>query len=341
MRVAIIGLGRMGLVHSRALGQIGAELAAGFDVSPETVDSFFGETGVPSYTIDEMNSLLPKLSLDGVIVATTTLARFEIISAILKATTHAWILAEKPISSSLQQLALLKELADEASSRLAVNHQMMFLPQYTTVREFVDSKQLGQLRSMTISGANFGLANNVSHYFEAFRFLTQCEVSRVSGFLERQLLTSHRGEGFVDYAGSIWAKGIEGATLYVDFGSQVGHGISASYSFDFGKVVVDELLGKVRVSFRKPEDFSQPSSRYGLESLEEEFLFEPMSLESATARVIEAVANSSMPYPDYEVASHTLRCIVGAVASDENDSRPQSVQPAALADYYSRVFAWS
>lgn len=341
MRVAIIGLGRMGRVHFEALSMAGAEIIAGFDVNPESIESFQRETSVPSFPIDGLPVQLPRGSVEGVVVATTTPARFQLMTTVLTKTQPLWLLAEKPISSSLRQLEALQDLAKKSGTRLAINHQMMFLPQYVVVRELIDQGALGKLRSMNVSGSNFGLANNVSHFFEAFRFLTGEQVRQVNGFLESELLESHRGQGFIDYGGSVRAEGTDGATLYVDFDSRLGHGISATYSFDFGKVVVDELVGDVRISRRREEDVSEPSSRYGLPAVVQAIVFQPASLEAVTALVVKAVAEGLGPYPDENVASHSLRSVIATVASSENHSKVQSVDPADLAEYWNREFLWS
>ena len=341
MRVAIVGLGRMGRVHIEALRAIGAKEIIGFDSDTEVIETFLGNDEILAYPMEAMRSILGQASLDGAVMSMTTLGRFEISSLIMREFRPGWLLIEKPVASSLRQLDELRQLAHRSGTRLAVNHQMMFLPQYTVVKELVDAHKFGSLRSMTVSGANFGLANNVSHYFEAFRFLGHSEITHVAAYLESDPIGSHRGRSFNDYAGSLRAHNSSGCVLYADFGSSIGHGIIVTYSFEYAKVVVDELLGRVCISSRRPEHFSEPTSRYGLPSLERDFHFQPMGLDIASARVIAAVAGAMGPYPDEEVASHSLRCLVGAVASSENNSRLQPVQQTDLLSYHSREFSWS
>lgn len=69
-------------------------------------------------------------------------------------------------------------------AKLAVNHQMRFMEQYTNIKGLIDAAEFGGLRSMVVTAGNFGLAMNGSHYFEAFRYLTGESIAQISAWFD-------------------------------------------------------------------------------------------------------------------------------------------------------------
>lgn len=340
-KVAVVGLGRMGAVHYDALIHAGFEVVTGFDQSEVARDNFAASRALKVHPMESFETVLPSLEVSGVVVATTTPARFEVFQRSVAIKSVRWVVVEKPISSSLGELSQMIELQAQSKLRVGVNHQMMFLPQYEMVRPFFESGSLGTFQSMNVSGANFGLANNVSHYFEAFRFLTGTEIQSVRGFLEPNLQPSHRGEEFWDYSGSVFAGNSQGKSLFVDFQSGIGHGIVVVYNFALGKVVVDELTGFVKVTMRKESDRAFPTGRYGLEGDSMELNFPPVDLVVPTSRLLASVASGAEEYPDLAAASHSLRSVVATILSAENGSVSQACDIDSLSTAESRVFPWS
>jgi predicted dehydrogenase len=341
MRVALVGLGRMGEVHTEALKTIGLEVSMGFDVDRGVADAYSRDYGIPTYDVSELPKLLGYRPVDGIILATTAPSRFQTLSFLLQDLQIKWVLSEKPFVSSLYQLSTALELFAKANVRLGINHQAMFKQSYKKIYEVIASEELGSLHSVNVSGANIGLANNVSHIFEAFRYLTGSEIVLVRGFLDAGLRACHRGPSFKDYSGSLLGENVEGVKLFVDFSSGIGHGISSTYNFSWGKVVIDELVGHVRITKRLPQDRSLSDSKYSLQSLVENMQLEPEDLVSLTAEVIRGVAFGEPSFPGAAAAAHSFRSIVATVISSENGSRSQSTSFQSMRPFFERTFPWS
>ena len=106
-----------------------------------------------------------------VVVATTTDVRANIVQMLVSKPIKA-ILCEKPMASSVYECSSMIELCRKAGIRLAVNHQMRYMDQYTIIADALKSGRYGELCSMTVVGGCFGLAMNGSHYIEAFSWLS-------------------------------------------------------------------------------------------------------------------------------------------------------------------------
>src|SRR6478736_5636892 len=92
------------------------------------------------------------------------------------------ILCEKPMAVSLAECDRMIEACAASNTRLAVNHQMRFMQQYTRAKEIVEDASFGGLASATVVAGNFGMAMNGSHYFEMFRYLTDEMPAEVSAW---------------------------------------------------------------------------------------------------------------------------------------------------------------
>lgn len=341
MRVAIVGLGRMGRVHADVLSSLGVDVVAGFDLLEENLAEFSLERSIPTFHTSRLFEELSAAGVSGVVIATTTPSRFNVFNVLLKRLRLDWILSEKPIASSLWQLNQITALANATGVRIGINHQMRFLPQYQHIAAIISDGNLGSLESMVVSGSNFGLGNNVSHYFEAFRWLTGREIAAVRGFLEREPVPSHRGPGFRDYAGSLLANDSSGTRLFVDFSSRVGHGVWTTYNFQYGKVMVDEMEGRLVMSMRQPGASAQPTSRYGLPSVVQDLHFSGLDLVDSSSQLVKNLMLNDGPYPDLRAASHSLRSLVATVASSELGSRAQNTSGLALRKHVFRKFDWA
>ena len=76
------------------------------------------------------------------------------------------------MATSVADCDLMIAACEQSGSKLAINHQMRFMAQYTVVRDELAAGRFGPLASMTVTAGCFGLAMNGSHYCEAFSWLT-------------------------------------------------------------------------------------------------------------------------------------------------------------------------
>lgn len=343
MKVALVGLGRMGMVHLRALRLLGFDEIFGFDNAPLTLTKVSKTEGIPTFSVERLGEIVEREGVEGAILATTAPGRHLLIESVLELSSIEWILSEKPFGSSLREVQELVDLSTRSPKRLGVNHQMRFMKQYQCVLEIAEQNQLGKLVSMNVSGFNIGLANNGTHYFEAFRFLAGEEVVEVSAWLDESPRLSHRGPDFRDFSGLVFARSASDKRFVLDISGESGAGLVVTYSFPEGKVIVDELAGRVSNFFRDSRDRGLESSVYGKFPLVTNYRdIGGADLVDITARTLESLING-VSFPDASVGSHAMRATIGAVLSSEAGSIPIEIQGLRYPghEHYERKFPWS
>ncbi len=263
-KYVLCGFGRMGAVHKEVADSLGWECLG---IADPGVPGRKDELGVGNLeTAEALRSLEAVDRADVVILAHTTPSRMTDLEWLLSHPNEPAIITEKPFANSLKRGHQFLKSALERETPVVVNHQRPYFPVYRKVREFIDQKKFGELVGMTISGVNFGLANNVTHWLELASGLFESRPETVSAWLDDELRTDPRGAHFQDHSGSLIASFGPRKRLFIDFRSVLAHGNSAVLSFEQAQVVVDELRGTLRIDSRKEKDYSLPPWRYARES---------------------------------------------------------------------------
>mgnify|MGYP000872336316 CR=1 FL=1 len=317
LRVGIIGLGRMGLRHLQAVRQLGMEPVGLADLSDAALDTACKQHGLDrSIGYADATAMLKQTRPQAVVIATTAPSHAALTLAAIDGGAH-YLLCEKPMAASLQEADDMIDACNGAGARLAINHQMRFMAQYTRVKTIVGSESLGPLVSILVAGSNFGLAMNASHYFEMFRYMTGQPVTDVQAWFEEKTLANPRGAQFQDRSGRLLARSAAGPAMYIDFSADAGWGLQVVYICRYGQIVVDELSGDVRVAARKPEFRDQPTSRYGLPVDVHLEAVEPADTVVPTMKVWQAMLDGS-GWPDGAAGRHALACLVATHVSHDS-----------------------
>jgi len=271
-----------------------------------------------------------------VIVATTapTHARFTELAAAAGA---RYILCEKPMATSLADCERMRETCARHGARLAINHQMRFMEQYSAPRRLLESEAFGGFRSATVVAGNFGLAMNGTHYVEAFRYLAgEPPVEAVAWFSEARL-ANPRGPEFEDRAGTIRLTTASGHRLYLDASDDQGHGLTAIYAAVYGQVIVDELAGELAWIARRPEHRDAPTTRYAMPWERGTAAIAPASILAPTRAVLDALLDDG-DFPTGEDGQIAVAALVAAHLSAEGAGRPIAIDDQLPRD---RVFPWA
>lgn len=338
LRLGIVGLGKMGVRHLEAARAVGMEVCGAADVDISTLKSVNRDYGLEEAELFvDASEMIKKIKLDCIVIATTAPTHEEFVLAAAAAGIK-YILCEKPMAISLKQAEQMVRACDKAGARLAINHQMRFMPQYTRVKELINSEKLGPLSSIIVAGSNFGLAMNASHYFEMFRYISGETINRIQAWFDVDQLANPRGPQFEDRSGRLLAKSKSGLTLYIDFASTAGWGLQVIYICRYGQIIVDELNSVMKVSAREGEFREFPTTRYGLPSTIEEFEIEPLDAVASTISVWEALLLNKN-FPDAQAGKHALACLVAAHVSDGSGGQVISVDESVLP--CNRLFKWA
>ena len=337
MRFCAVGLGRMGRRHLQVAKNLGYEIAGVYDPLPSSVEQAVKEFNLPQEVVfDSAETMLKTVKPDALVIASTAPSHCDYVC--MAAEVHVrYVLCEKPLAVSIEQCDRMIAACEASGTLLAVNHQMMFMEQYSLAKEMVSSKVFGGLRSVTVSASNFGLAMNGAHYFEMFRYLTDEEINTVSFWADKEKVPNPRGSQYEDRSGQLRAITSSGIRLYFEIGGDQGHGIQVIYGCRYGQILIDELQGFMRATHRKPEFLELPTTRYGLPG-------EVITQEIAPADVIaptESVWRAMLAgenYPNGQFGRHAVCTLVAANISAMNNGAPFLIEAAQLKNI---TFPWA
>lgn len=327
----------MGRRHIQAIRQLGWELAAVYDISQASLQLAQEECAINQQQIfTNLDLLYTKVKPECIVIATTADSHCKL-TCMAAERGVKYILVEKPLATSLDNCKQMIEACDKYGAKLAVNHQMRFLEQYTKPKTLLDSEEYGGFKSMTVVGGNFGFAMNGTHYFEAFRFMANEEPEEVSAWFSPGSVANPRGVQFEDRAGSIRVVTAGGKRLYLEIGSDQGHGLMVTYAGRNGTITVNELTGEMVASVRQAEFRDLPTTRYGMPADVVHEIIAPVEVIDSTAQVLKALIRNE----NSVTAQHgmmAIKILVAAYASAENGGVPVKLDNALD---HSRVFPWA
>jgi predicted dehydrogenase len=338
VKAAIIGLGRMGRTHLTVLQQLGMEIVAAADIAQSAIAAAEDHLGkaIPAH-FDSAAALIARSDFDALVIATT--APFHVgpvIAAAARGTRY--ILCEKPFATSIADGEAMIAACAASGTTLGVNHQMRFMDQYRVVRDLIGNAELGPLASVVVSGSNFGLAMNASHYFEAFRYLTGEPVNEISAWLESERLANPRGAEFSDASGRLLAMNRNGQSMSIDFSAKAGWGLRVCYICRNGQIQIDELSGEMEIWTREEAYRDLPTTRYGMPVTYRRESIRPADNIAPTRAVWEAMM-AGTGYPSGQDGLHSLKCLVAAHLSHEANG--QRVNLETIDAERARQFPWA
>jgi len=151
VRVAVIGAGFMGGVHTEALRRAGCDVVGVLGVSPEESRSFAEKTGVAK-AYSSLAELLGDAVVDSIHIGTPNRLHFAMAKAGLEAGKH--VLCEKPLAMNSKQTSELVALAKKHKNLAAgVNYNIRFYPLAIEARERIRSGSLGRIHHVAGSYA--------------------------------------------------------------------------------------------------------------------------------------------------------------------------------------------
>jgi len=338
MKAAIVGLGRMGLRHVQVLQDLKLDVAGAFDMQEAARDKARADFKLAGEAMfADARTMFERVRPEVAVIATTAPSHPELV--LLAAANGAkYILCEKPMATSLADCDRMIEACARAGTKLAINHQMRFMEQYTVPKEIVQGEAFGGLSSVIVTVGNFGMAMNGSHYFEMFRYMTDERPATVAAWFSKEAVANPRGAQFEDRAGAVRITTEKGKRFYMDAGSDQGHGMHVTYAGPYGRLDVDELGGQAKLVVRKPEHRAVPTTRYGMPWDERSFPVTPADSVAPTRAVLSAMLQGE-DFPDGEAGRMAVEVLVAAYQSHEEGGRTIDLATAKLPR--DRTFPWA
>ena len=138
----------MGRMHANVYAALNtADLAAVVDQRPEKLASFSEQFGVPAFST--MAELFASDSVDAVDICLPTFLHKDATIEAARAGKH--VLCEKPMALSLEDADEMIAACEESQVRLMIAHCIRFWPEYALLKQIVDDKRLGELKSINLT----------------------------------------------------------------------------------------------------------------------------------------------------------------------------------------------
>ncbi len=231
MRIAVIGAGRMGRTHLRALGHArGAKAVAVVEPVSAIRDELAG-TGLHAYT--DVDELIAAADVDAAIVSAPTDLHLELVTALAGAGLP--LLCEKPCGLRPEETTEAVRTAAGAGLPLQIGYWRRFVPALMELREKLTAGEYGELSIISCwqwdahpPAASFrarsgGILLDMGvHEFDQIRWLTGQELEEVHG-LAATATSDEPVPGDPESVAAI-ARLADGAVATISLGRRFPHG---------------------------------------------------------------------------------------------------------------------
>ncbi|WP_136656551.1 inositol 2-dehydrogenase [Nitratireductor sp. XY-223] len=188
VRFALLGAGRIGKVHARAVtGNSDARLVAVMDAIPEAAQSLAADFECEVRSLEDIEAAA---DIDAVVICTPTDTHADLIERFARA--GKAIFCEKPIDLSVTRVRECLATVEQTGAKLMVGFNRRFDPSFQAVRAAIDAGQIGDVELVELTSRDPGpppaeyiaksggiFRDMTIHDFDMARFLLGEEVSRV------------------------------------------------------------------------------------------------------------------------------------------------------------------
>jgi myo-inositol 2-dehydrogenase / D-chiro-inositol 1-dehydrogenase len=189
LRFGLLGAGRIGKVHARAIGgNPDARLVAVADAVEDAASTLAAAYGAEVRGIDAIEAAD---DIDAVVICTPTDTHADLIERFARA--GKAIFCEKPIHLDLQRVKSCLEVVKETAATLMVGFNRRFDPHFMAVRKTIDDGRIGKVEMVQITSRDPGappldyiarsggiFRDMTIHDFDMARFLLGEEPTTVS-----------------------------------------------------------------------------------------------------------------------------------------------------------------
>jgi myo-inositol 2-dehydrogenase/D-chiro-inositol 1-dehydrogenase len=261
VRFGLLGAGRIGKVHARAIaGDANARLAAIADAVAPAAEALAAQYGS---AVRDAAAIIAADDIDAVVICTPTNTHADLIEAAARA--GKAIFCEKPIDLSLDRVKACLKVVRETKATLMVGFNRRFDPHFAAVRGAIDAGRIGKVEMVTIISRDPGAP--------------PADYIKVSGGIFRDM-TIH------DFDMARFLLGEEVATVYATASVLVDPAIGKLGDFDSASVILTTATGRqclISNSRRASYGYDQRIEVHGSKGAVSAENQRPISIEVATA----------------------------------------------------------
>ncbi len=152
VRFAILGAGRIGQVHARAIATTpGATLVAIAEPVAETAEKVAREHGCAIRSIDEVERAD---DIDAVVICTPTDTHADLIERFVRA--GKAVFCEKPVDLSIDRVKACLKVVEAERGTLMVGFQRRFDPDFMALKHAIDEGRIGTVEMVTLTSRDPG-----------------------------------------------------------------------------------------------------------------------------------------------------------------------------------------
>lgn len=152
VRFAVLGAGRIGKVHARAVsGNADASLVAVADAMAPAAEALATEYGCEVRSIEEIESAT---DVDAVVICTPTDTHSDLIERFVSA--GKAVFCEKPIDLSVARVQACLKVVASGKGKLMVGFNRRFDPHFIAVRKAIDEGAIGAVEMVNITSRDPG-----------------------------------------------------------------------------------------------------------------------------------------------------------------------------------------
>jgi predicted dehydrogenase/nucleoside-diphosphate-sugar epimerase len=146
-QIAIVGLGKMGILHASMISMIpNASVAALVDLDTGQGKSL-RSMGIQAPFFTDLQEAIERVELDGVMICTPQFAHRSVAEVAVRAGLH--VFCEKPLAHTLGDAESMVDLVNgQPTIKHAMGYMMGHLPTYRRAHELLDARALGQLQGV-------------------------------------------------------------------------------------------------------------------------------------------------------------------------------------------------
>ena len=152
VRFALLGAGRIGKAHARAVSaNPDAALVAVTDAMPEAAEALAAQYGAEVRTLDAIEAAG---DIDAVLICTPTDTHAELIQRFARASKG--IFCEKPVDLSLARVQETLKVVRETRATLMVGFNRRFDPDFRAMKDVIDTGRIGKVEMVQITSRDPG-----------------------------------------------------------------------------------------------------------------------------------------------------------------------------------------
>lgn len=151
-RFAVLGAGRIGQVHARAIASVdGAELVAIADPVAAAAESIAEKYGCDIRSID---AIAASDDVDAVVICTPTDTHADLIERFCRV--GKAVFCEKPVDLDAARVRACLEVVEETKGRVMLGFNRRFDPDFAAMKAAIDAGRIGKVEMITITSRDPG-----------------------------------------------------------------------------------------------------------------------------------------------------------------------------------------